>query len=105
VEAERVPPVRAAIDARLPHEFRGWPTRFGWDAVPVSHHVEVASLAAWLQARLGFDPSRGIRFEQWLSTPQQQLLEVTAGAVFHDPLGQLGSVRRSLAWYPDQVWL
>jgi hypothetical protein len=30
---------------------------------------------------------------------------VTAGAVFHDGLGTLESVRSALAWYPSDVWL
>jgi hypothetical protein len=41
----------------------------------------------------------------WLTTPQQRLLEVTAGAVFHDGLGELEPLRRSLAWYPEDMWL
>lgn len=40
----------------------------------------------------------------WLTTPQQLLLEATAGPVFHDDLGRLTAVRRALAWYPDDVW-
>ena len=36
--------------------------------------------------------------------PQQNLAEVTGGAVFHDGLGTLEPARRRLAWYPDQVW-
>jgi hypothetical protein len=89
----------------LPDEFHGWPTRFGWDAVPVSHHIDVAPLGEWLEGRIGFDPSGGISARQWLSTPQQRLLEVTAGAVFHDPRGELAAVRKALEWYPDDVWL
>jgi len=105
VEPGDVGPVQSAIDESLPDEFRGWPTRYGWDEVPVSHHVEVAPLGEWFQGRLGFDPRRGVSVRHWLSTPQQRLLEVTAGAVFHDASGELGAVRRILAWYPDDVWL
>lgn len=105
VEGENVASLRTDIEANLPDEFRGWPTRFGWDAVPVSHHVEVVPLAEWLHARLGFDPSAGISIPEWLRTPQQILLGVTAGEVFHDDLGELTKVRESLAWYPDEMWL
>lgn len=97
--------IEAKIDAGLPEEFAGWPTRFGWDAVPVTHHVEVAPLSTWLHDQLGFDPTEGIAITDWLSTPQQSLLEVTAGAVFHDGTGELTAVRDALAWYPDEVWL
>jgi len=105
VDAGEVLPVRDAIDAGLPDEFRGWPTRFGWDEVPVTHHVEVAELGAWLAQRIGFDPRRGIDTRQWLCAPQQRLLEVTSGAVFNDDGGELEAVRDALAWYPDDVWL
>ncbi len=105
VDADAVAEVRRAIEANLPEEFRGWPTAFGWDEVPVAHHVEVAPLGEWLKGRLGFDPTHGVSTRDWLTTPQQRLLEITAGAVFHDDCGELAAVREKLAWYPDDVWL
>jgi Domain of unknown function (DUF4037) len=101
-DAERA---RALVDGGLPDEFRGWPTRFGWDDVSATHHVVVTTLGAWARDRLGFDPLRRIALESWLTTPQQILLEATAGDVFHDPHGELARMRASLAWYPDDVWL
>jgi Domain of unknown function (DUF4037) len=100
-----IAPIRQTIEAGLPEEFRGWPTRFGWDAHPVVSRVEVAVLRKWLQDELGFDPRGGMTLRDWLTTPQQLLLEITAGAVFHDGLGELEPLRRSLAWYPHEVWL
>jgi hypothetical protein len=105
VDRNSVATVRRAIDAGLPDRFREWPTRFGWDAVPVSHHVEVAPLGEWLQENVGCDARRGLSVLDWLATPQQVLLELTAGAVFHDGSGELAAVREQLAWYPDDVWL
>ena len=99
----------AALDARLedelPEEHRGWPVRFGWDDYPVTKHVEVVELGAWLEGRLGLDPRSGLSQRDWLGLPQQLLLEVTAGEVFHDGLGELEPLRERLAWYPDEVWL
>jgi Domain of unknown function (DUF4037) len=105
VAAHDVENLRETIDAGLPDEFRGWPTRFGWDDVPVTQHVEVAALGAWLEERIGFDACEAIEPVQWLCAPQQRLLEVVSGAVFHDPDGELAAVRAALAWYPDDVWL
>jgi len=105
VAAGDVAAVRDAVERVLPGEFRGWPTRFGWDEVPVTHHVEVSELGPWLEGRIGFDPRRGISARRWLCVPQQRLLEVTAGAVFHDDGGGLEAARAMLAWYPDAVWL
>ena len=97
--------VRSAVDDGLPDTFRYWPTRYGWDDVPVGHHVEVFALDRWLRAQLGFDPLGRISSSDWLTVPQQALLEVTTGAVFHDGLGELSSAREALVWYPNEVWL
>ena len=97
--------VAGSLAAALPESFRGWPVRYGWDEVPASHHVEVASLGAWLERRLGVDPRGGLTARDWLALPQQLLLEVTSGAVFHDGLGELAAVRKALEWYPHDVWL
>jgi hypothetical protein len=105
VGAGDVERVRAAVDAGLPDEFAGWPVRYGWDSTPVSAHVLVATLDEWLASHLGFDPRRGISAGDWLGTPQQILLEVTSGPVFHDGLGELEPLRAALAWYPRDVWL
>ena len=100
-EAEEV---RRLLAARLPERFRGRPVRYGWDDVPVTHHVTVTSLPAWLVEHLGVDATAGMTVPDWLLTPQQRLLGVVAGAVHADGSGALGEVRRALAWYPDQVW-
>ena len=92
------------LDAELPADYRGWPVRFGWDDRPVTKQVEVAQLAEWLDRRLGLDPRSGLSHRDWLALPQQLLLEVTAGAVYHDGLGELERVRASLRWYPDELW-
>lgn len=104
VDAGAVADVRASIDHGLPETYAGWPVRFGWDEVAPRHHVEVTTLGAWLVTHLGFDASSAITTLDWLLTPQQLLLELTAGAVFHDDTGALQRTRTALAWYPDDVW-
>jgi hypothetical protein len=71
----------------------------------VTHHVTVTTLDGWTRDHLGFDPLRPIELLSWLVTPQEVLLEVTAGAVFRDRDGALARAREALAWYPDDVWL
>jgi Domain of unknown function (DUF4037) len=105
VETADAATLDARLEEELPEEYRGWPVRFGWDDHPVTKHVEVAELGQWLEERLGLDPRRGLSTRDWLALPQQLLLEVTAGAVFHDGLGELEPVRERLRWYPDEVWL
>ena len=97
--------LRRALDDRLPESYGGWPVRFGWDEKPVEHHVEVTAVGTWFTNWIGFDPRAGVSTCDWLTTPQQKLLEVTRGAVFRDDLAELARVRAELAWYPHDVWL
>ncbi|MGR6320274.1 DUF4037 domain-containing protein [Micromonospora soli] len=109
-----VAPTRAVLDAGLPGEFLGWPTRFaGGPDVRLGvvradgdrHGVSVDELSGWLRERLACDPRAGMGVPDWLSAPTQRLAELTGGAVFHDGLdGALTAVRAALAWYPDDVW-
>lgn len=92
-----------APDLELPETFRGWPVRFGWDAVVPQHHVTVHSLSEWLIERLGVDATDELTVVDWLLMPWQRLLEITAGVVFHDGLGILAPLRERLSWYPDDV--
>ena len=99
--------VTAMLAECLPAAFRGYPTAYELTADPgggARHRVEVVGLGAWLAGRLGFDPRHAVTLLDWLSTPAQRLAEMTAGAVFHDGLGELDAVRAALAWYPPDVW-
>jgi Domain of unknown function (DUF4037) len=101
----------AALQSHLPPTFRGYPTRFSRGAAivgapegPIKHFVLIASLPGYFIQHLDFDPTGDIGAANWLLCPQQQLLEVTRGAVFHDGFGVLTAARERLAWYPDEVW-
>lgn len=103
-DAAGVDEIEASLDTRLPDRFRGWPVRFGWDAVPVSHHVVVTTLRSWSIGELGVDATAGMSVLDWLLTSQQRLLGVVAGRVYADDSGALTQLRQALSWYPDQVW-
>jgi hypothetical protein len=106
VAAEHVDEIRTRLDDALPEMFDGWPVRYyRWQVAGVAHHVEVSSVRDWLVDWLKFDPRDGMTTARWLATPQQLLLEVTAGEVFHDGIGELTEVRDQLRWYPNEVWL
>ncbi|MEV4218746.1 DUF4037 domain-containing protein [Nonomuraea sp. NPDC049725] len=112
--------VEAAVTRRLPERFGGFPTVFDYHG-EVRPGVVVADLGEWLRGQLGFDPRGGVSVLDWLSAPWQRLAEVTCGEVFHDGLptggpdggrlddgrpdeGGLEAVRRTLRWYPRDVW-
>jgi hypothetical protein len=54
---------------------------------------------------LGVDPDATLNAVDWLLMPQQRLLGVTSGAVFHDGLQALVPLREKLTFYPRDVWL
>jgi hypothetical protein len=101
----------------LPRTFRRYPTEFPlpatWSAWsrhgeppgPVKHNVLVGSLGQFSVQTLGLDPRQGLQAADWLCLPELALLEMTAGAVFHDGLGEVEALRASLAYYPRDVWL
>ena len=109
------PAIDQTLRARLPLTFRGYPTNFTRaphgslmlepvSTSPVNHQVIVAPLPGFFVRHLGFDPTAAITAIDWLACPQQALLEVTRGAVFHDGFGVLTTGRARLAYYPEDVW-
>jgi hypothetical protein len=105
VDEADVGAVDELLETHLPDLYRGWPVRFGWDEHPVVKRVEVTSLDAWLEQQVGFDPRPAPSPPEWLTMPQQSLLEIVSGDVFHDGLGELEPLRATLEWYPRDVWL
>lgn len=110
-----------ALDAlfreRLPPTIRGYSTHFG-EPLPdgarllaasgdgrIDHRIEILSPRAYFTEFLGADPFAALSAVDWLLMPQQALLAVTAGRVYHDGPGLLEPVREKLAWYPRDVWL
>ena len=107
------------LRATLPPTFRGYSTSFTTPDVAgtrerqmvpgevgrVNHHIEVLTVGAFFREELGVDSAAHLTASDWLTFPEQKLLEVTGGAVFHDGLGQLSALRQQLAYYPHDVWL
>jgi hypothetical protein len=106
-----------SLSNNLPHEFMGYSTSFSEPESngvrrpvkikhgPVNHMVQIFTLRAFFEARLNFDPSKKIEVTDWLTFPQQRLLELVSGKVYHDGLGQLEKIRAKLQFYPRDVWL
>ncbi len=105
------------LSQHLPYTFRGYSTNFGEPdnigvRLPreitsgrVAHRVEPMTVDGFFTSYLGIDPRSEFGVVDWLSLPEQKLLTVTAGAVYHDGLGELGQIRQKLAYYPHDLWL
>jgi len=104
VEDDLVVPTRELIEDVLPDRFHGMPTRwFSLAHGRVGHHVEIDTTESWLVDRLPTLPSDPDP-ATWLAAPQQHLLQLTSGEVFHDDLGVLTRRRQIYVWYPDDLW-
>ena len=85
--------LRERLRRELPVRFRDHPT-----------DCTVLTLRGYLQEQLAVDIDDEPDARDWLTFPEQALLMVTAGAVFHDEIG-LRAVRDRFAYYPRDVWL
>jgi hypothetical protein len=117
VLAARRDAIDKALREKLPVRFRGFSTNFGdplpgqitrllepVERGPVNHRAELFSIRDFFKRNLAWDPEGELDVADWLTLPQQALLEVTSGRVFHDEIG-LEDVRARLRWYPHDVWL
>ncbi|HEX5439369.1 MAG TPA: DUF4037 domain-containing protein [Ktedonobacterales bacterium] len=107
------------LSRELPPSFRGYPTNFSepfgagagvrllepGEAGQIKHHISVMTVADLLEWELGVRSLDTITARDWLTFPEQKLLEVTAGAVYDDGLGQLEPLRQRLSYYPHDVWV
>jgi hypothetical protein len=70
----------------------------------VRHLIEIKTIPAYFQRYLGRDPYAPLDPIDWLTLGEQKLLEVTAGRVYHDGLGDLTELRQKFAYYPADIW-
>lgn len=105
VAGDAIAEVDRELERLLPDSFQGHPVRFAFTGqFTARHHVEVASVPGFLDARLGFDPRSDPGLQDWLSLSGQAALEVTAGPIFAETSEELSEARRALVWYPDDLW-
>ena len=109
--------ISEVLSAELPYEFMGYSTNYSKpeangirrlvriNSGPVDHMINIYTVRSFVKSRLGFDLKRKITIADWLTFPQQRLLEFTSGAVYYDGLGQLSKARERFRYYPGDVWL
>jgi hypothetical protein len=108
--------INQVLRRNLPSEICGYSTNYGTHPdgtsvmVPsgereINHRVDLLTVTPFFRQHLCFDPMVKIRPRDWVSVPEQNLLMLTAGQVFHDGLDRLVPLREKLAYYPRDVWL
>ncbi|MRR30109.1 DUF4037 domain-containing protein, partial [bacterium] len=115
-DAGRIEAVKAFLRVHLPGEFMGFPTHFsekGPDGTQhmqvhaggeVNHLIEVYEIDRYFDEILHKEVSQ-LSALDWLCIPEQKLVEVTRGRVFHDGLGYLNEIRAALRYYPVDIKL
>jgi hypothetical protein len=108
--------IRDLMSRELPLEIAGYPTHFAdlevdggslqsTTARPIDHGVTAKTVEDFTTEYLGVDATQALAARDWLAIPAQRLRTLRSGRVFHDGLDQLERLRRSLQWYPHDVWL
>lgn len=103
-----------ALYDNLPQVFLGFPTFFMKnnttpEPVPAQPEekgkpfVVITTVTKYLKTYYGLN-KLPLEFDDWLTISEQNLLELTRGKIFCDPLGEITQVRDSLAYFPDQIW-
>jgi hypothetical protein len=115
--ATRADEINERLGANLPPAFHGYSTSFSAGdtqgvrlmepATPgaVRHHINIHTVRGFFSRELGVDPDAPLSAIDWLLVPQQRLLGITSGEIFHDGLHALAPLREKFAYYPHDVWL
>lgn len=86
--------------AKLPKSFGGV-ARQSLSPVGGARHG-VMRTAEFFEKTVGAPDGR-LSLRQWLTLPEQALLEATNGAVFFDDWGEASRIRETLAYFPEDV--
>lgn len=85
---------------KLPKEFMGF-RRATLQPVGGARHG-VFRISEFFAEKVG-TPNGVLTAKQWLSTPEQALLEATNGLVFFDNYGEVTKIRNTLKEYPEDI--
>lgn len=92
--------IREKIISNLPEKYLGFSTFADEDA----SNIQVTTAKQWLYENLDINDIHSLTFSDWLSFPQQHLLQFVGGVTFADSLGDYKKAKQILSWYPDDVW-
>jgi len=109
--------ITQVLSENLPYIFMGYSINFSLPepngvrcladitSSSVNHRVDVFTTRSFFETCLKLDPFLPLTVIDWLTFPQQILLELVSGEVFYDGLDELNQVRGKFAYYPGDVWL
>lgn len=107
--------IDSIMKKKLPYQYMDFSTNFsdpetdGTQAMKlintgeVNHFIEITTISEFLNTSIGIKNIDNLEIKDWLKLPEQGLLEITEGKVFHDGLGVLSETRDLLKFYPNDV--
>lgn len=87
---------------KLPKEFMGFRRSLMSPVGGARHGVQ--RIDEFFTEKIG-SPDGILTISQWLSLPEQALLECTNGEIFTDDYGEISQIRERLAFYPEDIFL
>lgn len=103
MKPEDVQRIQDALKLALPGQFGGVPLAARRKMPFEMGDFAIASIGQARRFLTGYEA--GPRSDlDWLTIPESRLCEATAGDIFHDPAGLMESWRKSIAYFPDNVW-
>ena len=104
------------LNNNLPSSFKGFSTHFSAPdekGVKVSkqacgkkirHAIEIVTIESFFKKNLHFDVTQNLSAYDWLVLPEQKLLSITSGKIFHDDLNLKKAISK-FSYFPKDVWL
>ena len=93
--------VQQAVSSNLPRTYRGHALREGYTGIG----LELDSPEGFLTRTVGLTHAPRT-YAEWLSVPEEDIVHVINGQVWHDPAGQFTSIRQVFSrYYPEPVRL
>ena len=94
--------MREVVESLLPPSFEGHSLR---EAHVAGAGLAPESLQGYLQRTIGIDHAPATNLE-WLQIPEEDIIHVINGEVWHDPTGEFSAIREVLSgYYPEPVRL
>jgi hypothetical protein len=103
------------LSEKLPSSFYGFSTNFSGtksdyirhmeltETGCIKHIIRIHTLEEFFRQHLGINIHEEIKEIDWLLFPQQRLLTIRKGKLFHDDL-YVQDLKDKLEYYPDNIW-
>jgi len=110
-------PIKELFSVNLPLSFHGYSTNWSEPDTSdsmnqflelkedglINHRIEIYTVKQYLELFLALE-SLELNEIDWLTIPEQLLLEFTSGKVFFDNFNELTNTRKCLNYYPNSIW-